>query len=164
MGGVCACKFCGKWKWRKSFLKRLSSVCQKMLVLVPTFWEEFRSLIESGILGVEEDMLLLTDAEPTEERNWRERWTSDQRAGLRGVMTRHFAQCRLDKNLGRLCEDREETMGGAASHFLAPSHTASIRETIKIPWNTHTERDQLLVFRSQVWSQFDVMTGGRRQL
>ena len=51
---------------------------------------------------------------------------------------------RLDKNLGRLCEDREETMGGA-SHFLAPSHTASIRETIKIPWNTHTERDQLAI-------------------
>ena len=33
------------------------------------------SLIEGGILGVEEDMLFLTDAEPTE------RWTPDQRAG-----------------------------------------------------------------------------------
>ena len=86
-------------------------------------------------------MLLLTDAEPTEERNWRERWTPDQRAGTAGRDDPTLCSMqRLDKNLGRLCEDREETMGGA-SHFLAPSHTASIRETIKIPWNTHTERE-----------------------
>ena len=58
-------KILWKVKVKKSFLKRLSSVCQKMFILMPTFWEEFWSLIESCILRVKEEMLLFTNAEPT---------------------------------------------------------------------------------------------------
>ena len=35
-----------------------------MLVIVPTFREEFKSLVESGFLWAKEDVLLLTDTEP----------------------------------------------------------------------------------------------------
>ena len=36
-----------------------------MLAYVPTFWEEFWSLIKSRVLWVEEDMIFFTDAEPS---------------------------------------------------------------------------------------------------
>ena len=54
-----------KVKVRKCFLKRLSSVSQKMLLLMLTFWDEFRSLIQSCILRVKVEVLIFTDAELT---------------------------------------------------------------------------------------------------
>ena len=53
-----------KVKVRKCFLKRLSSV-SKMLLLMLTFWDEFRSLIQSCILRVKVEVLIFTDAELT---------------------------------------------------------------------------------------------------
>ena len=47
-----------------NFLKSFLVICQEMLVLVPTFGEKFRSLVQSAILRVKEDMHLFTDAEP----------------------------------------------------------------------------------------------------